>query len=348
MEDKVSSRGSSIFVSIVLPVLNEGKHLNKVLQALLDQEYPPDKYEIIVVDGGSTDDTVLLATELGRARQNIRVLQNLARLSSAGRNIGARAAVGDVVLFVDGHCEIPDPFLLRNLSELFGNTSVDVICRPQPLEQPDQKGLAKAIALARSSWLGHNPSSFIFSTTDEGFVDPDSSGAAYRKRVFDRIGYYDESFDACEDVDFNLRARKAGLRAFTSPRVTVRYYPRENLGSLLRQMYRYGFGRARLFLKHPKDTASGAIMLGAPPILIAGLAIAGTLSRTALLFLVLVISVYLLLLAIISYVLSRRSGLRLVPSIFGALLTTHAGLFAGFWRGMVALGRSPRRQREEM
>jgi len=290
---------------------------------------------------------MFLATELSKFNPNIRVLENPARLSSAGRNIGARVASGDVILFVDGHCEIPDRLLLRNLSELFSRTSADVICRPQPLEQPDEKGLAKAIALARSSWLGHNPSSFIFSTSDEGFVSPDSSGAAYNRSVFDRIGYYDESFDACEDVDFNLRARKAGLRAYTSPRVTIRYYPRENLGSLLRQMYRYGTGRARLFLKHPKDAARGAMMLGAPPVLLAGLALAGAFSRTALLSLRLVICVYLLLLVTVSSALSGRSGLRLAPSIFGALLATHAGLFAGFWSGLVASRRQPRRRGRE-
>lgn len=328
-----------IFISVVLPVLNEGKHMGSVLEALSGQEYPRDRFEILVVDGGSTDESVSLATSLSKIHRNIHVLENPRRLSSSGRNIGARAAKGDAVLFVDGHCEIPDEFLLGNLAELFQRTSADVICRPQPLEVRGLGGVQKAIASARASWLGHNPFSLIFSTVKEGFVDPDSSGAAYTRRVFEQIGYYDERFDACEDVDFNLRARKAGLRAFTSPRVMVRYCPRANFGSLFRQMLRYGTGRAQLFVKHPKDAASGAILLGMPPILVLVLAFLVPFSRAAGLFLLSLACAYLLATALGSVALSKRYGLQLMPSIFAALLTIHAGLFAGFWRGLIGFRR---------
>lgn len=331
-----------IFISVVLPVLNEGKYIGSVLEALSGQEYPADRYEILVVDGGSTDESLSVATNLSRIRRNIHVLENPGRLSSSGRNVGARAARGDVVLFIDGHCEIPDAFLLGNLADLFTKTSVDVICRPQPLDAPGVGYIQKAIAIARASWLGHNPSSLIFSTAEDGFVDPDSSGAAYTRCVFERIGYYDERFDACEDVDFNLRARKAGMRAFTSPRVSVRYYPRESFGSLFRQMVRYGRGRAQLFLKHPKDATSGAILLGTPLVLTVALAALAPFFKAAGLLLLFLAGAYVIVIALASLVLSRAAGLRLMPSIFVALLTIHLGLFAGFWRGMIRFRRLAR------
>jgi glycosyltransferase involved in cell wall biosynthesis len=344
MEENGTSK--PIFISIVLPVLNEGKHIRGVLEALSRQEYPRDRFEILVVDGGSTDESVSFATDFCRIYRNIRILENSRRLSSSGRNIGARAARGDAVLFVDGHCEIPDGFLLRNLAELFQKTSADVICRPQPLEAPGLGNVQKAIAIARASWLGHNPSSLIFSAAKEGFVNPDSSGAAYTRRVFEQIGYYDERFDACEDVDFNLRARKAGLRALTSPRVMVRYYPRANFGSLFRQMQRYGMGRAQLFVKHPKDAASSVILLGIPPILVVVLAIFAPFSRAAGLLLLSLASAYFLVILLASFVLSTRNELRLMFSIFVALSTTHAGLFAGFWKGLIGFMRLAQRPAE--
>jgi len=336
----------SIFVSVVLPVLNEDKHIGGVLEALSGQQYPPDKFEILVVDGGSTDETVPLATSLSKVHLNIRVIENPRRLSSSGRNVGARAAKGDIVLFVDGHCEIPDEFLLRNLAELFRSTSADVICRPQPLEVAGMARVQKAIAIARASRLGHNPSSLIFSTAKEGFVTPDSSGAAYTRRVFERIGYYDERFDACEDVDFNLRARKAGLRAFSSPRVTVRYKPRETLGSLFRQMLRYGAGRAQLFLKHPRDTVSSSVLLGAPLVLAIVLVILAPFSGAAGSLLLSAACGYVLVVALASLVLSGKNELRLMPLIFAALLMTHVGLLLGFWKGLTGFRLSGQRGTE--
>jgi succinoglycan biosynthesis protein ExoA len=324
-----------VFISIVIPVLNEGKHICSVLESLLNQEYASDKFEILIVDGGSTDETVSVATGYGKAHSNVRVLENARRLSSSGRNIGARAARGDVVLFIDGHCEIPDEFLLRNLSDLFKRTSSDVICRPQPLEASKISSVQKAIAIARASWLGHNPHSLIFSSTREGFVNPESSGAAYMRHVFEQIGYYDERFDACEDVDFNLRARMAGLRGFTSSSVAINYYPRENIASLFRQMSRYGAGRARLFAKHRKEAISSALVLGAPIALVLVMAVLALFSKMAGLILLSLTGAYLLTTALTSAVLSIGSEFRLMPSIFMALVATHAGLFAGFLKGLM-------------
>ena len=78
----------------------------------------------------------------------------------------------------------------------------------------------------------------------EGFASPVSNGAVYTRRVFEKIGYVDERFDAAEDVEFNYRCAKAGLRSFTSMKAAVYYYPRSSLGTLFRQMSRYGSGHS--------------------------------------------------------------------------------------------------------
>jgi succinoglycan biosynthesis protein ExoA len=110
--------------------------------------------------------------------------------------------------------------------------------------------LQEAIALARASWLGHHPDSFIYTSRD-GFVPAASVGAAYRREVFDQIGYFDERFDACEDVEFNHRADKVGLKCFLASEARVNYHPRGTLSGLFRQLARYGRGRVRLARKHP-------------------------------------------------------------------------------------------------
>ena len=323
---------SPLFVSVVIPVLNEGASLEGVVRALLGQEYPADMFEVILVDGGSTDETLSIAFELGRSRSNVKLFPNPARLSSAGRNAGARAARGDVVMFVDGHCEVPDRFLLSSLSELVRTTGADVFCRPQPLQAAGLSATQRAIALARASRLGHNPGSHIFAQNEEGFVDPESSGAAYTRRVFDTIGFFDESFDACEDVDFNLRAREAGLKAFTSPRLTIRYKPRDSLAALFRQMARYGSGRARLLAKHPGRGLAGALLLGLPPLVLAALAVCSVVYRGAGYALLGIVLGYAVVTAAASAALSAGRGMGLLPRVFTAFLAIHLGLAAGFWK----------------
>jgi succinoglycan biosynthesis protein ExoA len=82
-------------------------------------------------------------------------------------------------------------------------------------------------------------------------VPPQSVATAYRREVFGAVGTFDERFDACEDVEFNHRIARAGLRCFFTPRVRVRYHPRATLAGLFRQMIRYGRGRVRLLRKYP-------------------------------------------------------------------------------------------------
>jgi len=83
---------------------------------------------------------------------------------------------------------------------------------------------------------------------------------AYRRDVFQRVGRFDESFDACEDVEFNHRLDEAGARCWFDPQLAVHYHPRASLRGLIYQMLRYGRGRARLLLKHPGTLAIGPLI----------------------------------------------------------------------------------------
>jgi succinoglycan biosynthesis protein ExoA len=91
---------------------------------------------------------------------------------------------------------------------------------------------------------------------------------AYRRRVFERVGEFDERFDACEDVEFNHRIDRAGLRCYFTPEVAVSYVPRDTLGGLFRQLVRYGRGRVRLWRKHRETFSLGILP---PTLLVAGL-----------------------------------------------------------------------------
>jgi succinoglycan biosynthesis protein ExoA len=240
-------------------VRNEAAFLGHTLQQLLSQHYHPDRYEIIVADGGSTDRTCEIVRELQQTHSNLHLLDNPHRWSSAGRNAAVQASVGDIIVLVDGHCELEGPDYLADLVEAFRRSGADCVGRPQPLDVSDATVLQEAIAAARASRLGHHPDSHIWSDR-EGFVPPQSVAVAYRREVFERVGLFDESFDACEDVEFNERVAQAGMRCFFTPRVRVRYYPRGTLGGLFRQLERYGRGRIRLSRKHPGTLSAKSLV----------------------------------------------------------------------------------------
>jgi succinoglycan biosynthesis protein ExoA len=139
--------------------------------------------------------------------------------------------------------------MLARVSETLEKSGADCLGRPQPLEMTDAAPLQWAVASARRSRLGHHPDSFIYS--DQARFAPASSVAvAYRKSVFETVGLFDETFDACEDVEMNTRIDAAGLKCYFEPAIAVRYVPRKTLKGLAYQMFRYGRGRVRLFRKH--------------------------------------------------------------------------------------------------
>ncbi len=331
---------SSPKISIILPVRNEARCIGPLLDQLLLQTYPPSCYEILVADGRSTDGTrEVVRAKASDAEVSIRIVDNPGLRSGAGRNAGVAQAAGDIILFIDGHCEIPSRRLLEDTVLLMEETGADCLCRPQPLTAFSPRGVSRIIADARASTLGHGRDSLIYDMAHTGFVHPASSGATYRRVIFEQLGEYDESFDACEDVEFNTRVAAAGYKAYTDPRVAVYYEPRRSFSGLFRQMTRYGIGRVRLARKHPQ---AASLSQWAPAILLALLA-AGTLSLIfaaftsdwiAAIFAAPAIMFLLIILAA-SLDLGRRHGWK--HALLGpiAYYAVYAGLGAGMWAEML-------------
>jgi GT2 family glycosyltransferase len=339
------------FISAIVPVRNERLFLHATLNQLLHQAYPARRYEVIVVDGESTDGTASLVRQLQGEHLHLRLLSNPKRWSSAGRNLGVRAARGEYVVIVDGHCNLANRCYLQELAEAFHRSGADCLGRPQPLEVPGDspgspnRGLQRAIAAARSSWLGHHPASYIYARVEQ-FVRPQSVAVAYHRSVFTRVGLFDESFDACEDVEFNHRLDRAGLRCFFSPRLRVFYHPRSSLAGLGRQMIRYGRGRVRLLRKHPETFSVAGFLPAfflAVVVLGAGAAVCSPFLALAY---VSVLALYGLVVGTVALLLAARARdarlLFWLPAVFGVI---HGGAGLGLWLEFTAVAlRRTRRQ----
>lgn len=255
-------------ISVIVPVRNEQACIANTLQYLLDQNYPADRYEIIVADGRSTDDTRRIVESIGQRDGRVRLVDNPRQLSSSGRNAAIRAARGSFIVLVDGHCTLHDRDYLRHVAALFARTKAHSLARPQPLELANATPLQRAIAAARRSFAGHNPHSQIYSDR-AGFVPAQSAAIAYRRVLFSEVGLFDENFDACEDAEFNHRLDQHGFLCWFAPELRVTYHPRTTLRGLAHQLRRYGTGRVRMMLKHPDTLTLAAV---APPVLFLTLA----------------------------------------------------------------------------
>jgi succinoglycan biosynthesis protein ExoA len=323
-------------VSVIVPVWNEAACIRETLLGLASQDFPAHEYEILVIDGASEDGTPAIVAECLLSVPNLHLLDNPKRLASAARNIGVRNARGEFVVIVDGHCQVRDPRYLTRLVEAFETSGADTLGRPQPLRADRPTSFQRAVAAARTSWLGHNPDSHIYSD-QPGFVAPDNVAVAYRREVFDRVGLFDESFDACEDVEFNTRVRRAGLTCYFTPAIAVEYQPRGSLRGLIYQMMRYGRGRARLGRKHPATVSAPSL---APPLWLLWLVGGGIVSlfwTPADVAVLATLSAYLLLVfGESARVWWRKFGVSLwrLPLVFAAI---HTGFGWGYLRETVAV-----------
>lgn len=321
----VARRTTTPFISVITPVRNEAAHIRATLVQLLTQHYPVDRFEILVADGESTDATREIVKGLMLDHANLRLLENARRWSSGGRNAALRESRGDIILLIDGHCELPSANHLAEVAQAFERSGADCLGRPQPLDLIRATPLQRAIAVARASRLGHHPASFIHAGT-EGFVPPQSVAVAYRRTVFERIGCFDERFDACEDYEFNTRVAQAGLTCFFTPRVAVRYHPRDSLNGLFRQMVRYGRGRVRLVRKH-RASFSPAVFVPALFLLAVFLGPLLALPWPAL-WLVYggMLGVYAATLGLFALILgARQRSARMMALLPGVFATVHAG-----------------------
>jgi succinoglycan biosynthesis protein ExoA len=331
------------FITVIVPVRNEAACIENTLRRLSEQYYDPSRFEIIVADGGSADDTVAIVRRLQQELTNVKLLYNSKRLSSAARNLGVRQGRGDYFVIVDGHCEISDRHYLQKMAAAFERSGADCLGRPQPLEIGSATSMQEAIALARRSWLGHNPSSHIYSDQPQ-FVPASSVAVAYRREVFDKLGYFDEQFDACEDVEFNTRIDEAGLKCYFTPEIAVHYHPRSSIPGLIYQMSRYGRGRIRLARKHPHSLTAPAL---APMLFVMSCTVCGILGLWLPIFAGL-FSVGLLgyagAVAFTSLgLLARRTNpipICLTPLVY---LAVHVGFAYGTTREMITRGKRQRR-----
>jgi succinoglycan biosynthesis protein ExoA len=233
-------------VTIIVPTLNEEKCIRSAIASLVPQDGSLD-YEMIVLDGGSTDHTALIVTEMSKVNPRIRLEMNPARYQSAAVNRGAIIArpESEFIVRADAHAEYPPGFVAGLVRELRERNAASVVV---PMRTHGKSFLQRGIAAAQNSRLG-NGGALHRTGSCSRYVDH-GHHAAFVRRTFLAIGGYDESFTHNEDAELDLRLRKSGAQIWLCAELAISYFPRSSLAALARQYFNHGAGRARTMLKH--------------------------------------------------------------------------------------------------
>jgi succinoglycan biosynthesis protein ExoA len=320
-------------VSVVLPVRNEASFIERCLRSVLDQDYPADRMEVLVVDGMSTDGTRTEVRTLLRQRGNrespaVRILDNPAKVVPAAMNVALAAASGDVVVRVDGHAVLQPDYVRRCVDVLRTTGSA---CVGGAVETIGTGAVGRAIAAAQSSRFGVGGVAFRTGRQHAGVVDTVAFGT-YPRAVLADVGGYDEELACNEDDELNFRLQQAGGRIWYDPSIRAQYFSRATLGRLWRQYYRYGLYKVLVARKRGGFASPRHLV---PAVFVAATAASSLVAaaRRDARWTLPVLAPYAAALVAASYRSARRTGTR--PDLVAiAFVTLHVAYGSGFLGGL--------------
>lgn len=319
-------------VTVIMPIRNEERFISRSLGAVLRQDYPPGRMQVLVADGMSEDGTRAVVEELARthAQHAVRIVDNPGRIVPTGFNAALALAEGDVIVRVDGHTIIEPDYISECVRALQCTGADSVGGRMTPA---GSGRIAQAVALATSSPFGIGNSHFHYGR-GEKWVDTVYMGA-WPRSMFDRIGPFDPELVRNQDDEFHYRLRSAGGRILLTDSIRSTYYGRSSLRTVFRQYRQYGLWKVRVMQKHPRQMSARHFV---PPAFAATLlagAVLSPVSSAARRGLALTVLAYGLAAGAASASIIREHGWRhlpLLPVVFAAL---HVGYGIGFLGGLI-------------
>ncbi len=221
-------------VSVIIPVRNDARRLAVCFRSLADSDYPADRVEVIVVDNGSTDDSAEVARAAGA-----KVLVCPGQRVGALRNRGAEIAQGEILALVDSDHEVPAGWLSAGVQELVDDPELHMVGAPY-LPPPDGTWVQRVWSLHRLRNVARGETVWL------------ASGNLFlRKHDFDRIGGFDESLVAAEDVDLCVRLKEAGGRIVSDMRLAnIHHGEPKTLAHFFRKELWRGSSGIRAFFAH--------------------------------------------------------------------------------------------------
>ncbi|MFE7194308.1 glycosyltransferase family 2 protein [Kitasatospora sp. NPDC057541] len=221
-------------VSVIMPVLNEERHLRTAVRHILEQEYA-GPMEVVIALGPSTDRTAQIAAELVAEDRRVRTVENPTGRTPAGLNAAIRGSSHPIVVRVDGHGLLTPGYI---------TTAVRLLCEMEAanvggiMHAEGETEWENAVAVAMTSKIGVGNAAFHTG----GLAGPADTVylGVFRREVLERLGGYNEEFVRAQDWELNYRIRQDGGLVWFTPQLRVTYRPRPSVKALAKQYKDYG------------------------------------------------------------------------------------------------------------
>jgi glycosyltransferase involved in cell wall biosynthesis len=218
----------SLYVSIIIPCRNEERFISQCLKSILQQDYPKEKIEVFIIDGMSEDRTreIIKNFQFPNPNFQLRLIDNPKKFTPFGLNIGIKEAKGEIIIRMDAHATYEKDYVSKCVKYLkeYNADCVGGVLKTIPAENTL---IAKAIAISLSHPFGAGTSYFRLGAKEPKEVDT-VFGGCYKREVFEKIGLFNENLLRSQDMEFNLRLKKAGGKTLLFPDIVAYYYPQSN------------------------------------------------------------------------------------------------------------------------
>lgn len=321
-------------VSVICPLFNEEKFIERCILSILEQDYPQDKLEVLFIDGRSTDNTREIVSKYAEKYPFIKLLDNPERIVPYALNKGLEESRGEVIMRLDGHCTYPTNYiseLVRYLYELNAD-NVGGVWNTQPAKDTP---ICQAIALASSHPFGVGGSMHKIGASKIMETDTVPFGC-YKREVFEKTGPFDTDLVRNQDDEFNGRLLNLGGKIYLIPQVIINYTARDTISKMRHMYYQYGLYKPLVNKKLGSPATARQFF---PLLFLLALVLGGIAS----IFSPFVLNIYLamiMLYLIIGLVVGGMSAIRtyqpllilLMPYVF---FNIHLSYGFGYLRGLV-------------
>lgn len=248
-------------MAIVVPILNEEKHIAHAVDRLLAQDYQGE-LSIVLAVGPSNDRTSEIVDTIIALHPQVRRVENPSGRTPSGLNAAIAATAADVIVRVDGHALVPTDYVRRGV-ETLERTGADNVGGVMAAE--GMTPFQRAVAAAMTSRFGVGGAAFHVGGA-EGPALTVYLGC-FRRSALERVGGYDESMIRAQDWEMNYRIRDTGGTVWFTPDMQVKYRPRSTPRALAHQYFGYGTWRREVARRY-RDTVSVRYL--AAPIMVTG------------------------------------------------------------------------------